>query len=420
MRLRLLIVVIGLGLAAAAWLAVGAVGAWQFRTELREARSELAARRVVQAKARLDRLAKRWPGRGEVEYWLGACERAAGHTDAALAAWGRVPETAPVARLAALERGRLALESYHYALAESCLERAIPGEGEIGDEARRLLGRLHTVTGRHDDYRRFLRREVEREPDPTANLRTLWQIDHMPYPVERSRRELERARQVALDDDRVWLALADLATRTGRFEEAEEWLMRCERARPDDRAVWRARLDWAQAADRPDEVVRAASHLPVMLFTQARVLELRAWMAARRGDRQAERAALESKIALEPADSEAVERLAELAAQDGERERFAELRRRKASIDAARVRYEALIRIPDLTAHIPELARAAEASGRLFDAKAWWALAARRDRFIAAEAAAALARLATAEPAPEHGERALADLLGPFRPRERA
>ena len=33
---------------------------------------------------------------------------------------------------------------------------------------------------------------------------------------------------------------------------------------------------------------------------------------------------------------------------------------------------------------------------------------------------AALARLSTAEPAPEHGERALADLLGPFRPRGRA
>ena len=194
MRRRLLIVAIGLGLAAAAWLAVRVALAWQFRTELWEARRELAARRVPKARARLDRLAERWPGRAEVEYWLGACERAAGHTDAALAAWGRVPETAPEARLAALERGRLALESYHYALAESCLERAIPGEGEIGDEARRLLGRLHTVTGRHEDYRRYLRREVEREPDPTEALRTLWQIDSVPYPVERSRQELEHAR----------------------------------------------------------------------------------------------------------------------------------------------------------------------------------------------------------------------------------
>ena len=95
--------------------------------------------------------------------------------------------------------------------------------------------------------------------------------------------------------------------------------MRCERARPDDRAVWRARLEWAKAAGRPDEVVRAASHLPASsIVTQAAVLELRAWMAARDGDREAERAALESKLALEPADAAAVERLADLAAQDGE------------------------------------------------------------------------------------------------------
>ena len=60
------------------------------------------------------------------------------------------------------------------------------------------------------------------------------------------------------------------------------------------------------------------------------MLELRAWMAARSGDRPAERAALESLIALEPGDAAAVERLADLAAQDGERERLAELRRRKA------------------------------------------------------------------------------------------
>ena len=93
MRRRLLIVVIGVGLAAAAWLVIAAVGAWQFRMEIRKATRDLAAQRLGEAKARLERMAERWPGRGEVAYWLGACERAAGQTDAALAAWGRVPET---------------------------------------------------------------------------------------------------------------------------------------------------------------------------------------------------------------------------------------------------------------------------------------------------------------------------------------
>jgi hypothetical protein len=416
MRRHLLIPVIGLGLAAAAWIAVRAVEARQLRTELSQARRELDARRIGRAKARLGKLAERWPGRGDVEFWLGACERAAGHTEASLAAWGRVPESAPEARLAALERGRLALESDRYALAESCLERAIPGEGEIGEEARRLLGRLYFVTGRHEEYRRCLCREIERAADPIETLRTLWRIDYVAYPVEGSRQALEKARRVAPDDDRVWLALADLATRTGRFQEAGDWLTRCERVRPNDLAVWRARLQWAQAADRPEQVEWAASHLPSSIFAEARVLELRAWMAARRGDHQAERAALEVLLTVEPGDPAALERLADLTAQGDGEEGLAKVRRRKAAIDAARVRYEELINGPDLATHLAELARAAEAAGRRFDAKAWWALAARRDRSTRVEAEAALARLANAEPAAGYGG-TLADLLGPFRPR---
>ncbi len=101
------------------------------------------------------------------------------------------------------------------------------------------------------------------------------------FKLKESPRRLEKANQSAPDDDRVWLALADLATRTGRFEEADRWLKRCEQARPDDHAVWKARLEWAKNADRPDELARAASHLPASSFTRARTLELQSWLAAR-------------------------------------------------------------------------------------------------------------------------------------------
>ena len=79
-------------------------------------------------------------------------------------------------------------------------------------------------------------------------MRTLWKIDYVAYPVEGSRQGLEKARRVAPDDDRVWLALADLATRTGRFHEAGDWLTRWEpqtpQGRPDvvtDRRAFAAR-----------------------------------------------------------------------------------------------------------------------------------------------------------------------------------
>ena len=99
-----------------------------------------------------------------MQYWLGNCELAAGHSDDALLAWARVPGGSPEARLAALASGRLALEKGHFSAAETALERAISGGGEIALEARFLRGRLHWLTGRHEDYRRYLQREVESGP----------------------------------------------------------------------------------------------------------------------------------------------------------------------------------------------------------------------------------------------------------------
>ncbi|MFI5458430.1 MAG: FG-GAP-like repeat-containing protein [Isosphaerales bacterium] len=417
MRRRVLILVLGFGIVLAGWIAVQAVGAWRLRTELAEARRLIGARRFGEARVRLARVEKRWPMRGDVEYWLGLCEEIEGRTDAAMAAWGRVPALAREGPMAALARGRLALETGRYALAESCLERANRAGGETGDEGGRLLGRLHWITGRHDDYQRFLRREVERQRNPSETLRMIWSIETVAYPIDAMREALENARRAAPDDDRVWLALADLATRSGRFEEAGEWLTRCERARPDDHAVWRARLEWARAADRPEEVVRASAHLPASSFSKARVLGLRAWLAARNGDRRAERSAIEEVLALEPEDSSALERLADLAAQAGETNRVAGLRRRKAAVDVASERYRTLASLPDLAPHAAELATAALALGRRFDARAWWGLVARQDPAAATEAQAAIALLTPAEPAPDSDGRSLADLVTPPAPR---
>jgi tetratricopeptide (TPR) repeat protein len=416
MRRRLLLLVTGGGVALLAWFIVQAVEDRHFRAELRQAQVELAGRRAALAKVRLNRLAKRWPGRGDVEYWLGATELVEGNTNAALAAWSRVPVQAPEARAAALALGRLALEQFRYGMAEDGLKRAIPGGGDISDEARRLLGRLYWVLGRHDEYRRSLYREIERENDPTENLLTLWSIDFTAYPFEGMRQALEKAKQVAPDDDRVWLALADLSTRNGHFDEAGDWLTRCERARPDDLLVWEARLEWAEAAGRPDELVRAASHLPASRFTQPRLLKLNAWLAARCGDQAAERKALEALLDLEPANAVAVDRLAVLAALNGEKERHHEYRRRKAVIDAALERFRKLINLGDRTPYLADLARAAEAVDRWFEARAWWSLAARHDPSVEQAAADAQARLARAGPSFLTGGGNLADLLHRGRP----
>ena len=149
---------------------------------------------------------------------------------------------------------------------------------------------------------------------------------------------------------------------------------------------------------------------------RGRVLNLLAWLAARQGDRRAEREALEELIDLDPDEAAVLERLADLAAQDGDMSRLAELRRRKATSDSARLRYSTLLHQFDPAPHPAELARAAQSLGRWFDARAWWKLAARRDEASRADAEAALARLPKAEPPDAPSGRSLADLLGPVRP----
>jgi tetratricopeptide (TPR) repeat protein len=418
MRRRLLLMSVGgVALAVAAWLGARALEARKFRADLAQAREDFDARRFATARARLARMAERRPGDGAVELLLGTTEKMLGRPEAALAAWRRIPDSAAQASTAALSSGRMALAFGHYRLAEGWLLRARRAGGDVASEASRFLEVLYWLTGRRDELRAIMRVRAEQADDPAKILRAMWNIDHDPYPVESNTATFADARRSAPDDDLVWLASADYAMRTGRFDEAGTWLDRCERARPDDPAVWRARLEWAEEVGRPDEVARAAAHLSASGIPRARILATQAWLAARDCAREAERSALEAILVLEPANDATLERLADLAAEAGEPRTVAEMRRRKAAADAARERYSRLINVPEMAPHAVEFGRTAEAIGRWFEAKTWWAIAARRDPAVGDEARAAIARLAAKDEAARLTDgRTLAALLGPSRP----
>ena len=420
LRRGILVLLCGLMAALAAWAGLHAAAAWRLRSGLRQAQRELDAQQFGAAKSRLARLAKRWPERGDVLYLLGAALLAEGHIEPALEAWGRIPERAPEAAAGALSRGRLAAESGHYSIAEPCLERAIRAGGPIADEGHSLLSQLYRMIGRNDLYRQELKRRAERERRSLANSRIALE--------QRARCAGDRGNQRVAgagpahgsDDDRVWLALANLATRTGSLDEAGPLLDRCEQARPDDPSVWLARLDWAQAAGRPDEVLRAAAHLAPSSLTPAQILVLRAWVSIETEITAVNDPALQELIALAPGHAAGLERLADLAAEDKQWKDVAELRRRKAASDAARDRYHVLVNLPDPAPHAPELARAALQIDRPFEARLWWSLAARQETPAQARAEAeagiqaARARLAMATgPAAAASGRTLAYLLGP-------
>jgi thioredoxin-like negative regulator of GroEL len=197
-------------------------------------------------------------------------------------------------------------------------------------------------------------------------------------PVESVRASLDLAARLAPEDDRVWLGRANLAIRTGAYDEAKRWLDACLLRRPEDIPVWRARLSWGIAANQIDVVQEALTHLPAEASNPAQIHRLKAWLSAHRGG-ESERRELEHLIGVDPADRTSLDRLAQLAATNGQPARAAELARKKAEIDRLGARYQKLYERNQPIRDAVEMAHLAEQLGRVFEARVFLTVAISED-----------------------------------------
>ncbi len=403
-------VAIGLLAVALAWVGWLLVGGWRVREGLSWSRRRIAEGRYAAARERLAWLADWCPRDDAVAYLLGDCEAKLGRPEAAVAAWGSVSSRSALADSARLAEGRVLIRSLGR-LGDCRAPLSIHGPEPLrhGDAGPVALAELLLWEGRIDELRRLLR-EIEGIGPPTdriAALREHWRLDSVIVAAEEVGSVLDQAERTAPDDPYVWLARAHLATQYGRLDEAREWLDHCEVRQSSDPAlagiVPRARLRWAMAAGRADEARRALAMIPVDRFSPQEGWSIRAWFAARRGDPEAERDALEHLVEIEPGDTRALDRLAELAIRGGQADRAAAIRRRQEESLRDKERYRRLL-IADRgeigNDELRERARLAERLGRRFEAEGWLALAVQRvpdDR----EARATLDRLmARKEPVP--------------------
>jgi thioredoxin-like negative regulator of GroEL len=416
MRWRLLLAVLGIAAPLAAWATARAVDSWRYQAALERAKATIASGSPAEARRQLAEASARWPGRGEAEFLLGACEQALGRPEAAEAAWSSVPSESPYAGHAAMLRARLHLRSDQLAEAEELLPSALRSSGRHAIEARESLVSLFKLEGRFAEVRALVQGGWDSYPDRIGLLRELATLDSInPVPVEKIGPALEKAAGNAPDDDRIRLGRANLAIRTGRFEEAGRLLDDCLRRRPKDAAVWKGGLDLAVATGDVLGARRALGHLPPSHVPTEELLALRAWFAARAGDTERERRALEGLLGRVPGHLQALERLAEIELQAGRADRAVQLRARKAEADRAKARYEMLVTRPSPEAlhHVVEMARLAEVLGRWFEARSLWSLELER-RPGDPEAQAARSRLARSEqPAGDLTPAALLAELGP-------
>ena len=369
---------IGAGLLALGWVVFARLDAWRARGELGLAQQEIASGRLESAHRRLTGLAAR-PGElgGAAAYWLGICEALGGRSEAALGAFARVPERFAFEPLGAYLEAKANMSHGRLHTAERRLEQVRDRNGPGRDQARDLLSEIYQIEVRFDDVGSLHRASLAEAEDPTRDLKELSNLDLARLPYDGLKGALEKAGQLAPQDDRVWLGKARLAIQGGRWDEASTWLGRCREAGPDP-PVWRAWLEWARGSGRTDEAIEAARRLgPGELGIEER-LELLAWLDRRSGDTDAEAAALDRWLRLEPAATRALERLAEQAHRAGRPDRVAELRRRKAEVERAMAAYRDRLwsEEPLRTAAARSgLARLAEAAGRPREARALYAWA---------------------------------------------
>jgi tetratricopeptide (TPR) repeat protein len=348
--------------------------------EMEQGLHALAARNLVALLA--------WnPGSDEAAYRLGACEQARGRPQAAAEAWSRVAPDSPLWPQAIEGRMELEIQSGRLAGAEQLIKSVLDDPRTDGSDASILLGPIFCQQGRVEEAKPLIEARWEHldkngdgASEKAINLVRLYiELQRTLPPVDAVRVFLDKAGLSNPDDDRIWLGRANLAIRIGSYDEAAQLLAACIQRRPDDPAVWQARLSWAIATGKVDEAREALEHLPVRDSAPAQIENLVAWFARRRGDIESERRALERRIAVDPADSTAWDRLIELAEQKGQPDRAVRLRRQQREVEAVMSRYYELHDRYQPARDAAEMAHLAERLGRSFEAKVFLTVATKVD-----------------------------------------
>jgi tetratricopeptide (TPR) repeat protein len=364
-------------------------GSWKWRETrlerhaLAEVKEDLGKGLYGLAARKLEEVLDRNPESHEGNYLLGICEKARGRPDTAIKAWALVPPDSPFAPRAIQARVELEIERGRLAKAEQIVLLAREDRRIEGSGLGLFLGSIYGMQGRIDEAERFvedrwnhLNRVGQGASMQAIHLARLSnQLREREIPADEIRSFIDHAANLAPQDDRVWLARANLAIRVGAYDEAKHWLDACQKLRPDDVPVWRARLRWAVAFDRVAMAQSALEHIPASATTDADVQRLAAWLSARKGNMEQEMQSLERLVVADPGDSVACERLAQLADQAGETLRAGELRRRRAEIDRTKARYQKLFERDQPLRDAVEMARLAEQLGRWFEANVFLAVA---------------------------------------------
>jgi tetratricopeptide (TPR) repeat protein len=367
-------------LAAGVVTLVAMAGVWtararaiKIKSTLDQARAAMQEHRFASTAEQLSRLTVEFPNEGEAWRLLGECQLWRGRRADAINAWLRIKQDSDAYPAASEHLATEWINAGQYALAEARLLEAVPAAARASDRypLDRAIARLYRFEGRLEDLRSHLEQSWSRSPNRIDGLRELWLLEYSPQPMEAWKGALEKADQ---NDDRVWLGYANHAILSGQFATAAAWLDRCHAQRPDDPVVWRARLELAIATDNLSLGLLSTERLNAHSLSSRKVQSVRAWLARLTGDRSVEHREVSELLRLDPGNTLALERLAELELAAGHSPEVDKLRHRKAKLDDARDQFRKALLGASTSLMIErsgQLGKLAQEMGRSFDALAW-------------------------------------------------
>ena len=193
-----------------------------------EIESQIVAGRYAIACRDLDQLlAWKSDPNGGIVYLLGSCELARGRNEAADEAWERVVPGSEFSERAIRGRMRLSIKPAGSPPPSGSSTHAAEDPRNDRTALLILLVPMLGEQGRTTRPTGSSRPAGNPEPSGRSGLEPAIKLVRLhidltlkPTPVEAIRSVLDRAARLAPDDDRVWLGRANLAIRTGAFDEA--------------------------------------------------------------------------------------------------------------------------------------------------------------------------------------------------------
>lgn len=350
-----------------------------YRIRIQRIQSEIDQRRYRDALGLITSLESiPFSGSTLLSYLKGECHLMTGRTDIAIEIWNSIRHNPILFQKSILKLGEMLENQGRLADAEYQYRQAMDGENREAIDIRHSLIQLLWLEGRlaeaselvetnwHSNFRDL----GPLDGSTLANLRAHLSLDFEVYPIDHVRKRLEAISRKQPDDLGVRLAMVNLMLRNGEYDQASQLFSKIEAAGfPElQQAISRTGL----AIDQQKSAKLNLSDDKYKFISLDRPTAIN--LIARNLGTQSGSASLQQLLAdcllLHPSNIETIENLSESLIASGNREKAAQLRNSRQSLDQTRRDYANLVG-SDLRINPEKMAAMAASLGRWFEAFAF-------------------------------------------------